>query len=260
MAECYRCGISDENERLFDAVSGKGVVKICRSCADEDNLPLIQPVDLTKPEKTKTVYERLSAMANLNPEEHKRKLIEMERQENIRFGRTRTEKRPETNLKGAVSSNFEKIKPKPRTDLVTNFHWVIMRARRAKKLTQKQLAESIGEQESIVASAEAGTIMNDADTFVRKIESYLGVKLRKEGTEDAAKKEIKEKFEKEGNFDKTTTENLTIGDLKEIKEKKKSEGGLFSFFKKNKNKEEAKPEAKDKDMSDEEVDDILFKE
>lgn len=108
MAECYRCGISDEKERLFDAVSNKGVVKICRSCADEDNLPLVQPVDLTKPEKIKTVYERLSRMANLNPEEHKRKLIEMERQENIRFGRIRTEKKQDTNIKSASESNFEK--------------------------------------------------------------------------------------------------------------------------------------------------------
>lgn len=274
MAECYRCGISDEREKLFDAVSNRGVVKICKSCAKEDSLPLMQPADLTKPEKTKTVYERLSAMANLNPEEHKRKLVEMERQENIRFGRTRTERKQDTNVKSVIDSNFEKSKPQPRTDLIDNFHWVIMRMRRSKKLTQKQLAENIGESEETVKSAEEGIILNNADTFLRKIESYLGVKLRKGESsysmneprfvkaginENPAKKEIRERFEKEAKFDPKTAEALTIADLQEIKKKKEAEGkGFFSFLKKKK-KDEAKPE-EGKEMSDEEAEEILFKE
>ena len=99
MAECYRCGVSDERERLFDAVSNRGVVKICKSCANEDSLPLVQPIDLSKPEKTKTVYERLSRMANLNPEEHRKTMIEMERQKDIRFGKYRIEKRQNEEIK-----------------------------------------------------------------------------------------------------------------------------------------------------------------
>jgi ribosome-binding protein aMBF1 (putative translation factor) len=272
MTECYRCGIPEERERLFDAISNKGVVKICRSCADEESLPLIQPMDLNKPEKTKTVYERLSRMANLDPEKHKRSLVEMERQENIRFGKARTERRQETNLKGIVDSNFEKNKPKPRTDLVDNFHWVIMRARRSKKLTQKQLAENIGESEAIVKNAEEGIVLNNADTFVRKLESYFGIKLRKgespystEGPkfvhagEDPAKREIRERFEKENKFDSATNEALSIADLQEIKKKKEAENpkGFFSFLKRNKKEEE--PQKEDKEMSDEEVEDILFR-
>jgi ribosome-binding protein aMBF1 (putative translation factor) len=270
MAECYRCGISDERERLFDAVSNQGVVKICKSCADEEGLPLMQPADLNKPEKNKTVYERLSRMANLNPEEHKRKLIEMERQKDIRFGRS---KRPEVTVKSPSESNFERNKPKARTDLIDNFHWVIMRARRSKKLTQKQLADNIGEQESTIKSAEEGTIFDNNETFLRKIESYLNIKLRKvdvsyssdgskfvKAGDDSARREIKERFEKDAKFDAETTETLTIADLQEIKKKKESEGkGFFSFLKRKK-KDESKPEENDEKMSDEEVEDILFKE
>jgi ribosome-binding protein aMBF1 (putative translation factor) len=267
MAECYRCGISDERERLFEAVSNKGVVKICKSCADEEGLPLMQPADLNKPEKNKTVYERLSRMANLNPEEHKRKLIEMERQKDIRFGRP---KRPEITVKSPSESNFERNKPQPRKDLIDNFHWIIMRARRSKKLTQKQLAENIGESELIVKNAEEGTILDNNETFLRKIESYLSVKLRKmdipyssdgskfvKAGDDSAKREIKERFEKDAKFDSQTTEALTIADLQEMKKKKESEGkGFFSFLKRKK-KDETKSE---EDMSDEEAEEILFKE
>ena len=183
----------------------------------------------------------------------------------------------DTTLKGVVDSNFQKNKPQPRKDLIPNFHWVIMRARRAKKLTQKQLAENLGEPESLIISAESGVILNNADSLVRKLENYLGIKIRNiespytsdvskdlaVGTnEDPALREARERFEREeGSFDKETTENLTISDLQEINKKKESEGkgGLFSFFrrKKKKSQEEAVPNPEE-GISSEEADRILF--
>ncbi len=287
MTDCYRCGVSDERERLFDAISNKGVVKICKICANEESLPLVQPMNLNKPEKTKSVYERLSAMANLDPEKHKKMLLEREREESMRKYRVEAERKKKTNLRDVIDSNFEKKKPQPRTDLVNNFHWVLMRTRRAKKLTQKQLAENIGESESIIKSAEEGTILDNADVLIRKLETYLGVKIRKgespyslEGPrfvkagisedpakrgiaglrEDPAKREIRERFEREANFDAETAEALTIADLQEIKKKKESEGsgGFFSFLKRNKKEGDVKP-VDGKELSDEEVGDILFR-
>jgi len=256
MTECYRCGVSDERERLFDAVSNRGVVKICKSCANEDSLPLVQPMDLSKPEKTKTVYERLSAMANLDPQKHRQMVNEREKEDSMRRSRLDFDRKKRTSLNDITEANLQKNKPQPRTDLVNNFHWTIMRARRAKKLTQKQLAENIGELESVIKNAEEGTILDNADSLIMKLETYLGVKLRKE---DAAKREIREKFEREANFDPATVENLTISDLQEIKKKKESEnpGGFFSFFKRNK-KEEAKPEEKN-ELSGEEAEDVSLK-
>ncbi|MGY4884538.1 MAG: helix-turn-helix domain-containing protein [Nanobdellota archaeon] len=277
MAECYKCGVSDERERLFDAISNKGLVKICKHCSGDEDLPLIQPVDLNKPEKTKSVYERLSAMANLDPEKHKKVLAEKAQEDSLKRYRQNREKiRQDTSLKSVIDSRFEKNKPQPRTDLVPNFHWVIMRARRSKKLTQKQLAENIGEPENLIVSAESGTIFANAESLVRKLENYLGIKLRKGESEysstsgqskfvkpgiaeDPERREIREKFEKEGKFDSKTTENLTIGDLKEIDKKKESEGskGFFSFFKRKK-KSEVENTKDEEELSEEETNEILY--
>jgi ribosome-binding protein aMBF1 (putative translation factor) len=281
MAECYRCGVSDERERLFDAISSKGVVKVCKSCSNEDESPLIQPVDLNKPEKVKTVYERLSSMANLDPNKHRQMIQERDKEDSMKRYKQDRQARQDVTLKGVIDSNFEKRKPQPRTDLVNNFHWVLMRMRRSKKLTQKQLAEAIGEPESAIKSAEEGTILINSDNLVRKLENYLGVKLRKgEGValpegpgrfvkpgiaEDSERRAIREKFEKEGNFDSKTTEALTIEDLQEIKKKKEAEGkgGFFSFLKRKKKPEneqskEGDNSEEENDISDEEANKILF--
>jgi hypothetical protein len=114
MAECFRCGVSDEKERLFDAISGKGVVKICRHCADDEGLPLVQPVELNKPEKTRSVYERLSEMAKIDPEKHRSMLLEKARQESMRRSKDDRTRRQETTLKGVFDNNFHKNKPQAR--------------------------------------------------------------------------------------------------------------------------------------------------
>jgi ribosome-binding protein aMBF1 (putative translation factor) len=277
MAECYKCGVSDERERLFDAISNKGLIKMCRNCSDDEGLPLVQPVDLNKPEKVKTVYERLSAMANLDPNKHRQALVENAKEDSMnRYRQNRERIRQDTTtLKGVIDSNFEKKKGQLRTDLVANFHWIIMRSRRSKKLTQKQLAENIGEPVSLIVSAESGVILANTDSFVRKLENYLGIKIMstesryeqsravKQGiAEDAQRKEIRERFEREGKFDMKTTENLTIADLKEMdrKEEAKSSGGFFSFLKRKKKPiEDSQEDSKNQeDISDEEADDILF--
>lgn len=257
MAECYRCGISDERERLFDAISNKGLIKICRRCSEDEGLPLIQPVDLNKPEKSKTVYERLSAMANLDPEKHKMMLLEKSRENSLnKYKQDRERRAQESNLRGIVNANYDKKKSQPRKDLVPNFHWVIMRARRSKKLTQKQLAEHIGEPEALVISAESGIILANSDSLVRKLENYLGVKLRNQespySSEDLTKKEMMEKLEREGKFDSTITEKLTISDLKEIDEEKGkgNSKGFFSFLKRKKKTPEVESEIEASDVND----------
>jgi len=279
MAECYRCGVSDERERLFDAISSKGVVKVCKNCSNEEESPLIQPVDLNRPEKVKTVYERLSSMANLDPNKHRQMIQERAKEDSMRRYKQDRQARQDVTLKGVIDSNFEKRKPQPRTDLVNNFHWVLMRMRRSKKLTQKQLADAIGEPESAIKSAEEGTILINSDNLVRKLENYLGVKIRKgegmslpEGpgryvkqgiAEDPERRAIREKFEKEGNFDSKTTETLTIEDLQEINKKKEKEGGFFSFLRRKKKPENEESEAEDNsnednNISNEEANKILF--
>ncbi len=209
--ECFNCGISRERLRLFDAISGKGIVKICKECASKGDMPLVKKLEETPlyqnlktnlTEKSKTVYERLSKISgydlrNRKTEEEKELL-----------------KKQETTLKDIVDRNFKiQIKEsKPRSDLVNNFHWIIMRARRSKHITQEQLAKEIAEPEAAIKLIEKGTFPENSPNLIFKLENYLRIKL--------VKKEFVEKNEekpKEIGFDAMTTKNLTISDLQEMR-------------------------------------------
>lgn len=270
MANCFRCGISDEAELLFDAISNHGLVKICKKCSEYENFPLIDKSYQDKPEKTKTVYERLSRMANLDAEKH-RSFIK-NRDETIK--RQRIDK----SLKDVIDEKFSQRifgSLKARKDLIENFHWLLMRVRRAKKITQKQLAEIIEEPELAIKMAEEGFIADNSDTLVRKLENYFKIRLFREGSpgflnqptfktgvretfipESPERQRARENFEKEANFDIETSRVLTIADLQEINRKKESGSkGLFSFFRR---KKEEKKSVEKKELSDMEADEILF--
>ena len=143
--------------------------------------------------------------------------------------------RLEAELKKIVDKNLdESLKLKeatPRADLVENFHWVITRFRRLKKLTQEDFAREISEPLHAVKLAEKGVLPDINDyRFIRKIENYLGIILIKD---DAAKPERHIEPEKKeveietqpsspikiSSFGSGSLRNLTIGDLKKIKEK-----------------------------------------
>jgi len=226
MAYCAICENEFPENKMKQVISKKGVVRVCPGCF-RDDMPVFK-----KPEdyqfegiyNRKSVYERLSSAAGLkNPEEHKKRISE--------FGKS-SGSLEDVSLRKLVNKNFEsKMKKSPRNeDLIDNFHWVIMRSRRGKKISQKQFADEIQEPESAVAMAERGVIPAGNDFFVRKIEQFLGIRISKKTFQNAKegivegdkiKKELLGKFEQQGEFDEEMTKNLTISDLKELKEKKK---------------------------------------
>ena len=216
--ECFKCGVSGERIRLFDAISGKGIVKICKECASKENIPIIRkPSEIfTHPvlysdlkERGKTVYERLSRMSGFDSKDKKSE----EKKEFLR--------KQETTLRDIMDKNFKiqiKEELKPRSDLVDNFHWVIMRARRSKHITQEQLADAIAEPGAAIKMIEKGTFPENSYKLISKLENYLGIKL--------VRKEFAEKIEekpKEISFSPVTTKNLTIADLQEMKKKRENE-------------------------------------
>lgn len=64
-------------------------------------------------------------------------------------------------------------------DLVENFHWQITAARKAKNLTRKQVAVSLGVQENAIKAIENGILPSEDFVLVNKIENYFGINLRK---------------------------------------------------------------------------------
>lgn len=64
-------------------------------------------------------------------------------------------------------------------ELVENFHWVLMEKRKARGLTRKKVAESIGESELNLKIIENGVLPMNNFILVNKLESFYGISLRK---------------------------------------------------------------------------------
>jgi ribosome-binding protein aMBF1 (putative translation factor) len=231
MAECFRCGTTGDKVRLFDAISEEGIVKVCEKCALDENLPII-----------KRPFDSLSKSPQLRIQEIKlREIIDKKSNHNKR----------------------EKDFP----DLIDNFHWIIMRARRMKHMTQEQLGREVGESESTIKLAEKGILSSNYLEFINRIENVLNIRIFND--------EIRERIEnqeKKLGFDPFNTKRLTISDLQDMKNQKKNENGSsytnsnknignkFSFGKKAGKKENRTEfiEKDEEDLSQEDMDRIIF--
>jgi len=226
---------------LFDAVSDEGIIKICEKCSNEESIPVIRrptTFQLKESERRHSVYEKLSRASGIELSEINSSL----------------DRRQEATMREIVERNLEGKVPKevgPRPEMVDNFHWIIMRARRFRKLTQEQLAREIGESGAAVAMAEKGILPEDDYRLVDKLERYFGVNL----VRDEFAKEIRASEKpKRLSFDIPSSKNLTIADLKQMKKEK--ETGI----KKEEVFEEEPGDIKEVEgLSKEDMDKIIFK-
>lgn len=170
--ECSVCGISGKMRNVFEVISPKGVILICEKCALEEGFPRLKRPDKSifeEPERRGSVYERMAKLSGVKPREPERPEL----------------KRQEKTLREIVNRNYEEkirgqdLNLKARPDLTDNFHWIIMRVRRIKGLTQKELAEKIGESESAVKMAEQG-VVPVGYSLIDKLQRFLKVRLIKE--------------------------------------------------------------------------------
>jgi len=259
MDECFICGISGEKVRLFDAVSSDGVSKVCEKCALDERIPLLRRPTSFQLKESETnqakgsVYDRMKRVSGFREDVKKNIVVEKQ----------------DTTLRDLVDKNYQENLPKksePRPDLIDNFHWEVMRERRRLKISQKQLAEKLGESEIAVKMAEQGVLPEDDNKLIRKLEAFLGVVLVKR------KKIEEEAFPKgkaEVSFDPIVSEELTIADLKELKEKKEREmiSGNYESDEKeidlNSERGDEEPEfveKKDKkDLSDKGIRSLIFR-
>jgi len=220
MEECFRCGATRDETRLFDAIADEGVVKACRDCIKRESLPTIRKPSLDQLKESEdriSVREKLSMMAGVESK--------TDSQGNKGYVKTSSDKsKNEYNLNDIIERNLEKRKLSKRTmeklppekELVENFHWRVMRARRFKKISQEQLGKEIGESETAVSMVENGELPEDFERLIKKLEAYLRVRLFKN-------QEKKKPSQAEVSFDPYSTKTTTVGDLKEEEEKQKSE-------------------------------------
>lgn len=235
--ECSICGISDKMRNVSQALGSKGIVFACDRCASNEGLVTVKKPRVIEPAR-ESVYERMARLAG----------VEAKPQPERPLLRGTQDK----NLRQIVDKNYErKIAPqkfllKKRVDLVDNFHWMIMRVRRVKGLTQAQMAERIGEPEAAVKMAEQG-VVPEGYALVDKLERFLGIRIIKQRDlslpikkqeqhltrqltppqasvpsrmEKPVQKAVSSAVheEKKVVFDKSTISTLTIADLKRMKD------------------------------------------
>jgi ribosome-binding protein aMBF1 (putative translation factor) len=213
MNECFICGVSGEKVRLYDAITSEGIEKICHNCSIKENIPIIKKPtssQLDNAEKNVSFSQKAS--------------IQIEARRNERQFPT---DKQDASLRELVDRTYASRMPKmenPQIELVDNFHWVIMMARRKKHITQRQLADYISESEAAIRMAERGILPKDDYRLVNKLESFLRVNLRRgNNSKYTSNIPLKQPLPETLEFDKESMQNLTIADLNEMNKLKKEE-------------------------------------
>jgi len=193
MSSCFKCGVDESRAILFDAISPKGIVKICRKCSVIEGLPIIRK-NTEEDEEKKKVAENFARNQTM---------------ERGRLGRP-LPRSDDLALRNLVDSNFKKNLKEDlelKKTMVDNFHWALLRARRGKKMTQEQLAVALREPIIAIQTLERGFVPEKSRELIIKLENYFFIKLRKTDEIKIDKKLI----------DFRTPGNLKISDVKEIR-------------------------------------------
>jgi ribosome-binding protein aMBF1 (putative translation factor) len=165
------------------------------------------------------LYNRLAESRGLDAEEHKKNVFGSEQKKEL--------KQQEVTLRDLVDKKFDRFvkekKVAKRDDLIDNFHWILMRARRNKKLTVSQLAKEIGESERFVKMAEQGVLPEGDYRSIHRLETVLSINILRP---EVAKQ--LEQQRKQLGFDEMTARTLTISDLQDMKK----EGSVLNQEKK----------------------------
>lgn len=227
---CEICERSQYEVKLISAVSEGKLIDICEECAFIENLPIVRkptPNQLKEgSEKHQNVRSRLMRMSGLDKETNEAKKI---------FDKIKQEKFSENKEKPTYSEILNKIKEKNiPVNLMDNFHWEIQMARRRRKMSQAQLANSIGEAEETISLIEKANLPEQPEKVINKLEQFFNINLKQnsffsEKTRDKENSELEnvneEEIKKESpakilKFDKETIKNITIADLVEMKKEK----------------------------------------
>ncbi len=220
MRECYFCGISEERAILYEVVGKEGVVPVCRRCYFKENeMPVVERRDPNKIPQA-TVRERLAKMNNMSVEKEVPKAPR----------RTLHDVSLNDLIEKNYRQNLSEVKVDP-SDLVPNFHWVVMRKRRHYKISQKDLAERICEPAVAIEFLEKGILPQEYENLISKVEEALKIQLFKE-----PKKLFNPALLAQ---ESKVPSDLTVGDLKK-------EGFFSKLFKKKKKEEVPEQDGEEK--------------
>jgi len=209
MEQCYRCEKTEKEVRLSDAIYENEIVKICERCAILEGIPIIKKPttsQLKDSERSYSVYQRLKRISGSDKKE--------EKHESILDQLRKLEEHPE----------LEEPEEKRPFNLIENFHWHLMRERRNRGLSQKQLGWAIGESEAAIKMIEKQELPEDADKLIRKLEQFLQIRLRERTALEIEEEERKRREKLRGAYkipdaetEELESETISFQELEPIK-------------------------------------------
>ncbi|MCD4771183.1 hypothetical protein K8R30_02070 [archaeon] len=160
--KCVICKKTEEEVTLYQGIQATEMINICEECAEDQNIPIIKKPSqsqLTKADKTYSVRERLDKMSG------------------------RVESTEISGEQMITQRNLAKLKmPKPKQshpDVLDNYYWTVIMARRRVKMTISQLAKKIDTTPYAIQQIERGIFPEDFKEIFLKLEALLGIKLLK---------------------------------------------------------------------------------
>lgn len=231
MEECIKCKRTGNQVKLVDAVYEKEIAKICEECAVSENIPIVRKptsYQLEASEKPYTVRQRLARMSGVRLKDEEIREIarkDMKAQAGVCEikGITLDKLRPAKNYSRIIQdkSDLAKRSNKP-LDLIDNYNWNIQMARRNRKMTLIQLGAIIGESELVLKLIEQGSLPDDANRIITKLEQFFRINLRKSEQEKEQERISQAKQPARIlSFNPDSLKNITISDLKRMKEERK---------------------------------------
>jgi len=162
MEICDVCGVPGEEVRLFDAIYEGRMSKLCERCSIIENIPLIKTPNPSQLKESETlrVSDRMKQISGFRGPERKETFFKEDKLNEL-------DKNPELELPEKNSLN-----------LVDHFHWEVMKHRRRKGLSERQLAELLGESEVAIQMLEKAKLPQNAEILIKKLEQFYQIKLR----------------------------------------------------------------------------------
>jgi ribosome-binding protein aMBF1 (putative translation factor) len=207
MERCIRCNVSGNDVRLFDAIYEGLMEKICERCSIIENTPIIKKPDTEqlKDSEQLTVYKRMKQMTGFSDDKKKESFFVGDK------------------LKELDSKPELELPEKNKLNLIEHFHWEIMKNRRRKGLSQKQLAENLGESEMVITMIEKAKLPENAENLITKLEQFFQIRLRKRDLDELMKIERRREkpvlLDEQGN----ELENIPEPEIEIIEEEKEPE-------------------------------------
>lgn len=184
MEKCVRCGASEEKKPLLNAISRDGLVKICKECNYAENLLIVKKTE-PKPTPEELAAQQKQAQnapaprkiptVSLLDSQKKIEALRKERAERLEKESAYLTELRKKNVKEEIKNN-----PVETSNMLENFHWTVMRERRARHMSIKQLAEAISEPEPMLKLLEEGALPRERERIVQKLENYFRIKLTKQ--------------------------------------------------------------------------------